>query len=529
MNSDSEYTGACRLFRSMHFNSTSLRVAALTLAASLSLAPANYTQTAAASSKSDTASNSVASTLFARTNLAAWCIVPFDAKKRSPEERAAMLEWLGIPMLAYDYRAEHVPTFDQEMEMLKKYNIRLLAWWFPGVLNDEARLILDVLKRHQLRHVQLWITGGGDPVTSAAEQKARVEAEAARIRPIAEAAARQDCSVALYNHGGWFGEPENQIAIIERLRQNGITNVGIVYNQHHGHDHLDRFPTLMRLMKPYLFALNLNGMTRDGDKTGKGILPLGQGDLDLALLRTICQSGWHGPIGILNHTEEDAEARLQDNLDGLDWLVAQLEGKAAGPRPQPKTWPPSSAVKGQVSLSDKFGKALQGGMVVEGKPAYRTRPVTIECWAKLNSARNFNILVASDPKSSAEHWELYSYAGSGVFALYQPGRGGEFKSTVNICNGQWHYLAAVLEPDRVRLYVNGDLALNQPAPALAGTPQPGGLAFGRLVEGSIGCDGLVDEVRITRGARPISGVPDGPFETDDTTIGLWHFDDLPTH
>ena len=33
-------------------------------------------------------------TLFARTNLAAWCIVPFDAKKRGPEERAAMLERL---------------------------------------------------------------------------------------------------------------------------------------------------------------------------------------------------------------------------------------------------------------------------------------------------------------------------------------------------------------------------------------------------------------------------------------------------
>ena len=28
--------------------------------------------------------------LFARTNLIAWCLVPFDAKKRGPEERAAV-------------------------------------------------------------------------------------------------------------------------------------------------------------------------------------------------------------------------------------------------------------------------------------------------------------------------------------------------------------------------------------------------------------------------------------------------------
>ena len=40
--------------------------------------------------------------LFARTNLMAWCIVPFDAKKRGPEERAAMMERLGFKHFAYD-------------------------------------------------------------------------------------------------------------------------------------------------------------------------------------------------------------------------------------------------------------------------------------------------------------------------------------------------------------------------------------------------------------------------------------------
>ena len=35
--------------------------------------------------------------LFAQDNLMAWCIVPFDAKKRGPEERAEMLAKLGIP------------------------------------------------------------------------------------------------------------------------------------------------------------------------------------------------------------------------------------------------------------------------------------------------------------------------------------------------------------------------------------------------------------------------------------------------
>ena len=262
--------------------------------------------------------------LFARTNLVAWCIVPFDGKNRGPEERAAMLENLGFKLFAYDYRAKHIPEFDAEIAALKRHKIKLFAWWFPTTLNDEARRILDVLKRNQ-QHPQLWVMGSSEPVRDDAEQPARVTSEATSLRAIAEAAAEIGCTVGLYNHGGWFGEPENQITIIEYLRTQGITNVGIVYNLHHGHSQLDRFPALLQTMKPYLFALNLNGMTRNGDKEGKKILPLGTGDLDLNLLRTIRDSGWRGPIGILNHTDEDAEVRLRANLSGLDKLVAQLD------------------------------------------------------------------------------------------------------------------------------------------------------------------------------------------------------------
>lgn len=274
--------------------------------------------------------------LFARTNLIAWCIVPFDAKKRGPEERAVMLEKLGFKHFAYDYRAEHIPTFASEIAACHRHGVSIDAWWFPTTLNDEAKLILNVLRQQKVK-AQLWVMGSGNPTKTPEEQRARVGAEAARIRTIAEAAAPLGCTVALYNHGSWFGEPENQIQIIEHLQREGITNVGIVYNLHHGHSHLDRFPELLRQMKPHLAALNINGMMRDGDATGKKILPLGQGDLDLQLLKTIRDSGWRGPIGILNHTEEDAEARLQENLNGLDRLVGQLEGRAAEGKATPPT------------------------------------------------------------------------------------------------------------------------------------------------------------------------------------------------
>lgn len=275
---------------------------------------------------------------FQRGNLVAWCIVPFDAKKRGPEERAEMLEKLELHRLAYDWRDEHIPQWDEELAALKKHGIELTAWWFPTSMDDKARKILDVLRRHQLK-TQLWVMGGGGKPASAAAQNAMVEAEAGRIRSIAEAAAPLGCTVGLYNHGGWFGEPENEIAILERLKRDGITNVGIVYNLHHGHAHLDRFAVIMEKLKPYLLAVNLNGMTRDGEARGKMILPIGQGEFDLEILRVICDSGWRGLVGILNHTDEDAEARLLDNMDGLEWLLPQLDGKApAKPKPQPRSW-----------------------------------------------------------------------------------------------------------------------------------------------------------------------------------------------
>jgi len=287
--------------------------------------------------------------LFARSNLVAWCIVPFDTKKRGPEERGQMLEQLGLKKLAYDWRAEHIPTFDEEVAAMKRHGVEMMAWWFPGALNAEAWAILDCIKRNNI-HPQLWVMLEGGPhlrLDKAFEptpeaQTAHVERMVAAAKPIAAEAAKLGCQVALYNHGGWFSVPENQIQIIERLKRDGVTNVGMVYTQHHGHGEIGRFEELFPKMKPHLLAITLNGMIKDGDLKGHelGTAPLGQGDQDLRLLRIIKNSGWRGPVGIILEVMADAEARLQDNLDGLDWLVAQLDGRPAGPKPQPRSWSP---------------------------------------------------------------------------------------------------------------------------------------------------------------------------------------------
>lgn len=478
--------------------------------------------------------------IFSRSNLAAWCIVPFDAGKRGPEERAAMLEKLGFTQFVYDYRAEHIPQWDDELTALKKHHIKLLGWWFPSALNAEAKKTLELFKRHDVRP-DLWITGGGAPTKTAEEQAQRVEQEAARVKPLAEVAAQQGLRVGLYNHGNWFGEPENQLAIIERLGKDGITNVGMVYNLHHGHGHLDRLEKVLPKMLPHLFCFNLNGMDIDGDAKGRKILPLGVGTEDVKMLRILRASGYHGPVGILNHTNEDAEGRLLDNLDGLNWLLPQLDDAPPAAKPKYRTWSdakpkipsntPSSATKasGVPSLNDEFGKALSGGLLVDGKGEFHTLPFTIECRAKLDGKDRYNILVACNPKSASTHWELYTHAGGGTLALFMPGRGGDYDSKVNICDGQWHNLIASVDDKLVTLWVDGKIALEKPTAAASPLRHANveSVAFGRLVEGGIGCDGILDDARLSRGVmKPRKG--DSPRLRMDNTLGLWDFDDLGT-
>lgn len=257
--------------------------------------------------------------IFSRDNLLAWCIVPFDASKRSPAERAEMLERLGITAVAYDYRDEHIDSFDEEIAALRAKNIDLAAWWCGGVdprdpLAGSVGLALETLRRNK-QSSDLWVLIQ-EKALEGLSQEEKVDLTAKAIEKIAAEAATINGKVGIYNHGGWYGEPENELAVLMHVN---AENVGLVYNFHHSHEHFDRLPGLFAWMAPHLLAVNLNGMTPGAEK----ILPLGSGEQDAAMLEMIRQSGYVGPIGILDHRNEmDAEESLQENLDGLGKLIA---------------------------------------------------------------------------------------------------------------------------------------------------------------------------------------------------------------
>jgi sugar phosphate isomerase/epimerase len=309
--------------------------------------------------------------LWSRDNLLAWCVVPFDAKKRSPEERAQMLERLGFNHFAYDWRDSDIPTFDAEIEALQRHGIEITAWWFPLTADDPlAKSTLETFRRHGVQP-QLWVIStrkapevAGMPQTeeeyneltpeqlkalalkewqadnpkSREEQQARVNEEADRIAALDRLASPYGVKVELYNHNGWFGMEENQLAIIGRLKQLGVSDVGMVYNFSHArdevHDDTKHFRSLWERMKSHVVVVNVTGTNMDGH-----LIYPSQGDRELEMMRTIQQSGWSGRVGVIAEKGGDAEVTLKSYLIGLDWLAAELrEPGSGGAKP---SFPPS--------------------------------------------------------------------------------------------------------------------------------------------------------------------------------------------
>ena len=262
--------------------------------------------------------------LFDQKNLIAWCIVPFDIKNRNPQERIAMLKRLKFSQYAYDWRHQHLDSFASEIELSKKEHVSMAAVWIwidknvdrPGQLSEDNERMLGILKDSGIK-TQLWV-GFNHNYFEDMDDAARVNAGIAMVRYLRERTAGYVTTVGLYNHGDWFGVLLNQVKIVKTLAD---PKVGIVYNFHHGHTQIDDFRMRVEAMKPYLIAVNINGMKASGPQ----ILPVGSGDSEKNMLGILLESGYKGPVGILGHIEtEDAEVVLKRNLEGLRQLEKSL-------------------------------------------------------------------------------------------------------------------------------------------------------------------------------------------------------------
>tara|TARA_R110002049_G_scaffold18043_3_gene69426 strand:+ start:11528 stop:12409 length:882 start_codon:yes stop_codon:yes gene_type:complete len=255
--------------------------------------------------------------LFDKDNLIPWSIVGFDVKERTPKERLEMLERLGHKQYAYGNRPAHIPTMREEWKMAKEKNIAIKAVWLyinlnkdqPNALKPESEAVFENLQAVGLK-TQIWI--GFEPTYfDVLSEEESLKQAVTMVQYLSERASKLDCKIALYNHGGWFGKPENQIKIIEALPKETI---GIIFNFHHAHEDLENYSKNIKTLLPYLWCVNLNGMKKDGPK----IITIGQGNLEKTMIQELLDLKYSGPFGILGHVKGgDPKVILQENLEGL--------------------------------------------------------------------------------------------------------------------------------------------------------------------------------------------------------------------
>ncbi|MDP2061043.1 MAG: TIM barrel protein [Flavobacteriaceae bacterium] len=253
-------------------------------------------------------------------NYFAWCIVPFDNQNRTPEQRIEMLKRLGFVSYAYDWREKHLPEMAKEIKLSGESGIKMNAVWMwidksdsIGQLSPNNQKVLQILEETSLK-TQIWMSFPEDYFDGLSEEE-RLEKASAMISYLSDEAQRLGCKIGMYNHGGWFGNPDNLVKIIETLPGKEI---GIVFNFHHAHDLLVNYEEMVKNMMPHLWAVNLNGMNPGGPK----ILPIGSGEKEAEMIAILNKNGFTGPFGILGHVEDaDVEKILQGNLEGLKKLM----------------------------------------------------------------------------------------------------------------------------------------------------------------------------------------------------------------
>jgi alpha-L-fucosidase len=262
--------------------------------------------------------------LLARPNLVAWCLVPYDAKQRGPAERMAMLSRLGFDQYVWDWREQHLAELPEEIKASREAGISLRGAWLwidersdrPGALSEANRTVLNHARAAHLP-LEFWV-GFNANFFDGIPMDQRVAKGAAMVAYLSEQVARTGGTLALYNHGDWFGQPENQLAILDAV---GDSTIGMVYNFHHELAQREQFGHSLQRMLPRLRAVNLTGLP-----SGKaGVFPLGSGEGERETLQLLIDAGFTGSLGILAHVEDaDAEAILRANLEGFRGLAEAL-------------------------------------------------------------------------------------------------------------------------------------------------------------------------------------------------------------
>ena len=297
-----------------------------------------------------------------RSAIGASHLVAHDAVPRTALERATMLREIGLSRIVWDWREEHIDSFDAELDALRLAGVHLAGMWTPlpmpaleepdyasrfGTVPARLKYLITEAARRGLSP-DLWTqisfgTPGAPLALSPEVHRSEVQRTADHLMGIARLARGHGMCLMLTNHGGWAGQPQTLVDVVRELEARGLSNVGIGLRLHHAHHLIPDLDRHVAALGDYLAAVMLSGADAGAELSGRVVLPFGAGSRDRWVTHVLMESGWQGQLLVHAVGRDDARARLLDSLEGWEWALDRYTG-VRRQRPVARvlepTWPP---------------------------------------------------------------------------------------------------------------------------------------------------------------------------------------------
>jgi len=262
----------------------------------------------------------------APTPFYALCVGTHDAKKRTPEQQAAMLKQLGYHGMTHLW----LKAVPERLKALDEAGLTLFGVYTPVSIDPKKRKydprLKQVITLLKGRDTMIWLSIKGLRPSTPEGDPAAV----ALLREIADMAQPAGLRVAIYPHtGDWTERVEDAVRVVKKVDRK---NVGVIFNLCHWlkvDGDQTRLEPLLKQAMPHLFAVTLNGADSGLGRRGtwaRLIQPLDRGSFDVyGLLKMLSKLGYRGPIGLQCYgIRGDARDHLARSIAAWRKLSARL-------------------------------------------------------------------------------------------------------------------------------------------------------------------------------------------------------------
>jgi sugar phosphate isomerase/epimerase len=286
-----------------------------------------------------------------------------DGQTKTYEQQAALVKDLGFAGIGFTGSSkipEMLAAVEKHgLEFSPLYNGLQVS---PDQVTHPATLEQAITQLAN-REAIVWLYLGGKRPADPGKSDAPV---VAKLRSLAEHAAKSQVRLALYPHAGAYADRIQDCVRLAKAVDR--KNLGVTFNLCHFLK-VDGKNVEQRLEEalPHLFAVTINGADLGAQEWKALIQPLDGGSYDVAqVLRKLQALKWDGPIGLQHYgIRGDARKNLSRSMKGWKALQSRLNGDFTfllGPNGKLRTFekPGDWKIMSDVRLDPKNSKRLIG-------------------------------------------------------------------------------------------------------------------------------------------------------------------------